>query len=773
MKKKKVILAVLASLCVAASSVGITACSGGGSTQDPALYAAYQTYASSTDDPMTYEQWVAYVLDQIANNNSSGEDSSFIEEVNSITINGKKYFEFKFTSGRLLRLAVDGSDRQETTAFNIKAVDQAGSPVADVYFSIGYMDDGYMHHYVRANGTISDTGIDAAVAKTDENGVAIFNIFLSDDTLPYSVYIADSNAISDGGNVRPVPSGFLDNYFGTDALGFANVSAPFTKNANGNYSINLTFNMNNGWSAGYNSRNDLNYRRYVKNLNNPDDITEEYTPYVKSVSKNKNNYFTLSPYYDVRGTDQEANEALQNAASGIYRVSWSADNPDANVALTLYSFFDGLYFIRNDDGSPAEVLVAARSGENNYVDVEVAFDNAFQARCLGFVADMDCTVTIEVERLSDVPTWYDQYVEATVPASATKADEVDGRVIDVPFTATVVKGGDGNYHLNNANGPLIYVQLKKGTRANTSSIVDLCHYTVEGGPSEPGASGSTTTMSRFSDIVTEVFDPLSNAGMRTHTNYTAALERYGELANSDGLYPVNDQIKAVLDVFCTDYIGWTQYRNTYWLAACSYYGEPSDGSENSPYDLTTGNNTVDLNGKTYVAIKSNTTGYYVISTSNGELDIPNSIVINGSYYVEVHALEEFKFTITGNGTATVNVATVNTRVIEFAYTSQGDATVIVGNEDNPISITSGAGVYQVNINHDVSNNQPISVQFGSLLSAGNYRITVYGSSTATVVDLNNDNLIGGTISVDYSSPARFRVDDVKDGTFFLLIESIT
>lgn len=113
MKKKKVLLAIFASLCVAASAATFAACQNANTdpTPDPALYAAYQTYAEGKDDPMSYEEWVADILDLLAQGGlqgPAGENGKGVKDINIVERDGKKYFEFVFTDDSTLELPMDG-----------------------------------------------------------------------------------------------------------------------------------------------------------------------------------------------------------------------------------------------------------------------------------------------------------------------------------------------------------------------------------------------------------------------------------------------------------------------------------------------------------------------------------------------------------------------------------------------------------------------------------------------------------------------------------------
>lgn len=104
MKKKKVLLALLASVCVAAGASAFAACSdNGGSSYDPALYAAYQTYKESTPDPMSYNEWLEDILDKLANGGIEGPKGETGEKgvgIKNIEISEDgKFFHITFTDG--------------------------------------------------------------------------------------------------------------------------------------------------------------------------------------------------------------------------------------------------------------------------------------------------------------------------------------------------------------------------------------------------------------------------------------------------------------------------------------------------------------------------------------------------------------------------------------------------------------------------------------------------------------------------------------------------
>ncbi len=249
MKKKRILLAALASICVAAGAAGMAACSNGGETHDPALYAAYQSYAATVENAPSYEDWIAELLSKLNDGGQKGdagdkgdkgdkgdpgesgydgkdgvdgEDGVGVDDVKMVEINGKQYFEFTFSSGKVVRLAVDGSDRQESVAFTINAVDNNGEPVADAYFNVGYTDN--FNTRLTKAGTATDDSSQYCAVKSNPKGIATLYTFPEEYTGGYSVYLADPASIPGGTGVPNVPQGYTVD-FGT-SQGINNTSAP-------------------------------------------------------------------------------------------------------------------------------------------------------------------------------------------------------------------------------------------------------------------------------------------------------------------------------------------------------------------------------------------------------------------------------------------------------------------------------------------------------------------------------------------------------------------
>lgn len=847
MKKKKVIVALLASLCVSAGAAGLAACTPKDADgHDSAIYGIYMQYCeaaeSNGETPKSYEEWIKSILGSSGGidgqqgpkgdkgdqgdpgergddgvDGVDGIDGDGIDDIQKVNINGKEYFEFTFTSGKIIRIAVDGSEKVVSPSFTITAIDQNGDPVRDAYFNVGYANGDFTNSFLTKNGkaVTTDEARQAYAFKTNNRGIATFYTFPEDTTKNYSVYLAIPISITSKEDIPSIPNGYSVN-FGTSDDGFPNTSASLKKDENGNYTATVNFILSNSWDSLYDSRDDLVYKRYVADPDKLEDISVEYTPYEKRVTKNRFNYFTFGPYsvpqYSEEDADKYTNdkyiESARRAASGIYRISWKANSSKANVTLNLYNNYLGnFYSLKNEDGSPSDILVKTHSGNvpsdekvlktlyneykktegaraldydswvesysktftgGNYVDVEIPFDQAEAPLSLSYIAEINCDVTIYVERIRDVASWTNQYEEIEMPQNESKAQNLTGSIKDIPFDSTIVKGSDGYYHIGSEQGKTVYVQLTKGTRVNTNSMEYLAHYDI---PNE-SEKGSVFNYSK------DEFDEANNSGVHIHTDYTKVVEGYAKLVNSDGLYPVNDLLKTILQNFCIGFSGWQNYPETYWLAACYYYGPVPDGTQDAPYELNGTETDVSLKaeGSTYVSYRAENAGYYGFAskTSGITLNVPGATEVqvqeNSSiftyYYVSLGTQEEVVFSVNGTGTAKISAVTfTENRTIAYRYTESG---IEQGTENNPIAC-QGFGAYLVNIDH-IANDAPLVINLKAAPGgAGNYVIRIYGSTTATVLNADKQDIAEKAFKLESSSATKIYIDDVNDGTFFISV----
>lgn len=745
MKKGKIFIALLAALCIGVSSTGLLAC-GGGSDKDP--------NHSTTQPP-----------------GPGGEDNN---------------------DGTVL-----------VKGFNIKAVDNDNKPVADAYFNIGYYDSSsYNDIFVTNSGSLTDNRQKAAVLKTNKNGVATLELDNVDESKTYKIYLADPNYISSSTTVPSIPKGYRTNFDKVE----------FTKADDGVYTATTNFKVDNSWGALFDPNNNLLYFRYYPDYYK-DELKVEYNPYEKDAVANQPNYFSFAPYRapmpDSTETGDENDPAVKQlvdavmakgrkAASGKYRISWTADDPTAEVLLNLYSFGGGNYLQENDDGSPTETYVLMHTGNaptdeatlkaayekykwydstisygdwlnyynntfsgKNYITLELSTDTSTTVYDFGFITNKDCKVTISVERIGEAAIWTSEEIKENIPAGAQKAEDKEGSVTNAPLSASavVVKGDDGYYHLGSKDGKVIYVQLKKPTRANTNFSMEYL--------SDPK---NTDDRPQFV-IVEDVFDEASNSGKHIYHNYADVVSGYAALANSDGLYPVNDLIITVLKQFCASMADYKQYGENYWLAACQYYGEIPDGTEDKPYILETGNNSITLsNGSAWVAFTPTVSGYYEFN-----YNVPGSVFAKDKYYLYIEAMTECKFNVTGAGaTVSVSVNSIpDNRNLRYYASDVEGGQIWHGSEETPLNL-NGLSVYMVTVNHTTYNSPiTVSIKLNALLGDGNYIIRVAGSSNYSIKVKVQDGYVdydGAALPLSASTETKIHLDSSINETYFIWLE---
>ena len=171
-----------------------------------------------------------------------------------------------------------------------------------------------------------------------------------------------------------------------------------------------------------------------------------------------------------------------------------------------------------------------------------------------------------VTRTGDVPkSPYDEPWTVPMPtADDLKPYEgmTDGTLTDLDVTdpaLTVVKGEDGYYHLNNADGPVVFIRLSSAGpyMADFKKVCEtarICAYLYH-------ADGS--------------FDK--------RISYNELIEAYLTVVNEDGVVPLNDQLADMVKT-AGDYMGWWNFSDDLdifgdkivdpaiaWLFACAVY----------------------------------------------------------------------------------------------------------------------------------------------------------------------------------------------------------
>ena len=187
---------------------------------------------------------------------------------------------------------------------------------------------------------------------------------------------------------------------------------------------------------------------------------------------------------------------------------------------------------------------------------------------IGVTGTADCI--LEITRIGDAvldvtDMEAEEYVPAVSPVQQTLSLSGTMTYVDLTGSASVVKGTDGYYHLNSADGPIVYVNLGKDARY-------ISFYNMLG----ISGIGGTSFSKVFYD---------ENGTAVKKEEYTKSMIAYTKAVDSKtGLYPLNDDLIYMIQNG-GEYKGWWDSENgnylfgevtnlntaIAWMFACCYY----------------------------------------------------------------------------------------------------------------------------------------------------------------------------------------------------------
>ena len=285
-----------------------------------------------------------------------------------------------------------------------------GEPLADVWFMVAMYQPAETG-YFESNGTIA-----LGIAKTDATGVAEITFRpvggYSSADIEYRIRIAEARDIAkveklEEESAKPIPNRY-EVKGGNE--GFEYKPYEVSENANSDdIAATIEFVYSKGWNA-YNTIY-LPYRRYWADQLNGTDIQEEGTTYnFTSSGDNLFDYFIFSPQqYDYKqgGTEEKNLQIVENAkiaSSGVYTITFTVDR-NANAELYYWNEEGvnlGAFHYTNPDGTPSNMYLTEKSGENNFVTVTISTAEGLRYYQLGIKTDIECNVTMTVERTGDI-----------------------------------------------------------------------------------------------------------------------------------------------------------------------------------------------------------------------------------------------------------------------------------------------------------------------------------------------------------------------------------
>ncbi|MDE6356643.1 MAG: hypothetical protein K2L67_05305 [Clostridia bacterium] len=308
-----------------------------------------------------------------------------------------------------------------------------------------------------------------------------------------------------------------------------------------------------------------------------------FAPYkTTTVGKNDVDPYTGEPIKKPGMTDQEAEAAARNitnkivegakkAASGVYDFTLTATPSSAAPALTqFYNIYNGF---DKDSGEPLNLAQSTT--------VTLKSDTASSTAYFYVTASVECTVTVTVTRTADVEE-ETKPSDETVPVVATQANAKPvpaKQLTAVPENSTIVKGDDGYYHLNDANGPLVLVMLGEDINNLVSDRVGdpLTQWKTDDGNGNVLGNGYICTNSK-------------DGKKYDYENFVKAYKL--NAMNSDNVCYVTDEMKSFLEIAAKNYrfAGITpadkDNLESKWMLPCVYYAQDNPAvTLNQKFDM--------------------------------------------------------------------------------------------------------------------------------------------------------------------------------------------
>lgn len=595
----------------------------------------------------------------------------------------------------------DGSGNEPTPEYyHVLATDQNGDPVAGAWFDIYYYD-------VEA---IAEVTVPNTTTETDENGVANFENFTPSAGIDYRVRIASS--VPKGEKAIP------DKYEAVErSVKFNGKKAEFKFNY---YPDRFTAD----------SVAALAYSRAYDFAAN--EAKESKTPLSLTLSKGAESYFYFMPYSaPALVKTGEWNDATQNpytddevseenarrlalattAATGKYQVAYSVEG-SANATLTLYVGTRANMQTDSETGKPSEKEKVTASGETS-ITMNRHRRIVLGETIFGLVADADCKATVTVTRIADADE--PQEINTTVPApdidNWTQVGANGATLIDAPLDSSrMVLGTDEFYHIDSADGALLYVQLNN-TMDRTGDLALSDRRRAVQGTGVYGDSAYIFSTVNEDETVYSTYD------------YNAYIDRYAECANSDGAYPVDEDMRTFLELISPQLEGAaTAGKDNTWLLYCQYYSNDL-GTPSNPVGLDVGANSIDpvalgLSTVTLSFTPEEDGTYSFTSTDSLGLVSTYGHKYGNTVYATVKKDATFVLSVSATDAVTVTVGTVDAIA----------ATASTGTASSPIAVTA-AGITPYRVDNTVSSD---GVHIAFQAAEGKYVFELDNSATSRI-----------------------------------------
>ena len=317
---------------------------------------------------------------------------------------------------------------------------------------------------------------------------------------------------------------------------------------------------------------------------------------------------------------------------GYYRFSY-----ESSKSVTIGYFGSPHNVLIN---CPVEVVDGAFELEIKNESVSIGNEGGTTQLVLGIRSYTVKGCVLKIERVKDATVDL-PFTDVQIDKTATKQDNyANSEFVDFDVTDSSLKAvfnpNDGYYHLNSADGPIIYVKISNALIKETTESETIYAYLP-----------SFVTMCETDHLCKYFYDEDGKVILKE--SYNELFYSYAELCGTKGLYPLNEQLATVLKNV-GDHKGWYDLEGPLhifgenaasvvaenaWLFACVYEEQQALGSSEKPAPVSV--DTAD-SAKTQAVLLNNGVAVTLRSIADGTLTITNAqgikiVANNGQEYV--------------------------------------------------------------------------------------------------------------------------------------------
>ena len=487
------------------------------------------------------------------------------------------------------------------------------------------------------------------------------------------------------------------------------------------------------------------------------------------------------------GTDYNCYQISEGYYEIVLPVKADSNSGEGEIWLSFGASQEGQYALLSTDGNPNDVTAVRfdHSGfyynpNQYYESIELDsgdflstvtadkahYHSAWTAtwRLSGNAGD---TVKIAFVRVAPAPF---VPVSETVNVYATQINGVKApekssseKMISVPYDSEYyLEESTGWYRMGTPENPGAYIYT--AITAVPTKLLTVDYVTAQGTANTLGCMDGYTV---DGNILVKYFGYMlyshgaqyvpNEEGFFFLADADPTANSYDNYVNSDGLYPVTQELYEFLNLYVTvkkpfdssiTQEDWKNKEDWIWLAGCYYYAQMTPGTPELPLDLTVGNNVVDLPVADYLFCSFAVDGYYTVSC-NAENVI---LKMDGSTY---------------NAPFSVTFTSSELVAKKFQIGSVTGAAM----DDVTVTVSAATGVTldtaaELNVSEGVATVSPIKVHGSTVSYEGYYKYAIDLGGEMTISSESDAAIMIGTL-VELEGTGGYGVDNstyLQDGT---------